>query len=245
MFLLGTRPLDHQPLRAFKRHLHSPRRFFRPSSLRPIFQQPLEQHDLRPIPHRRHQSFQNADRVRIAPVVQDPPQEIDIRPFDRLLGEEVVPHELDPTTQVFRHQSLPMRDDILLVLHDEPDMLRSSSQSLRHRALAPAHIDHDRARPIDQIPRVSVDQVFQIPALERAEPLHGASEPSGSFRMLGQVLEHCDARLVGQRVRRLGGLAAVAELPQGVRDPCGALPRLFGGHCDAVLQVGFRGQEAG
>ena len=169
--------------------------------------------------HRRAQVLQHLDAVRVTPVVHDPPEQVDVRgAFQRLLGEEVVGHEFDPSLKLHGKRRAALLDGAGEILDDECDVPSRLSQELGDAAVVAAHVHHRGAGAVDGRPVEARDEMLQVPALAFGEETHTRAEAPRALRVLAEELVHGQGGFVRHAEGRLVGLTRVAVAFQGFDD---------------------------
>lgn len=149
----------------------------------------VQDYSLRLLRQSWHQRLQDLDAVFVAPVVQDPPHEIHIRLLDRLLGEEIMRHELHPPLK-FLGQVFPrLRYRAGQILDHELDLLGRLRQYLRNRAMPPSHIHDGSTGAVESCPVVAFRQVTDSVPFALGVIPHARAEPSGPLGVLAENLE--------------------------------------------------------
>ena len=95
-------------------------------------------------PHCWGQASQDLNAVRIRPIVKGEAEEVDGGVSDRLLGEEVVRHELHPVFELLWEALSAFLDNIWKILHNNSQVRECLSQRNGHSSLAPANVDDCR-----------------------------------------------------------------------------------------------------
>lgn len=170
--------------------------------------------------------------------MQNPAKEIDIRSVQRLLGEEVVRHEVHPSLQLSRQHLAPLLRRPGQVLHDDLEVTRCGRQNLRDASLASAHVDENGARAVERGPVVACKEMFEIPALAFGEEAHAGAEASRALGVLGQEGVDVQGGLVLDVEARFRRLFRIRVLPQRL-DGFSRAWGEFGGH-EADRVQGFR-----
>ena len=171
--------------------------------------------------------------------MHDPAEQINVGgALQRLLGEEVVGHELDPSLKLRRERRAALLDGAGEILDDEGDVPSRPGQELGDAAVVAAHV-HDRgAGAVDRGPVEARGEMLQVPALAFGEETHAGAEAPRALRVLAEELVHGHGGFVRQAEGRLVGLARVAVAFQGFDDSACRWRELRGFQSDGVEEIG-------
>lgn len=125
-------------------------------------------------------------RILIGPVVEDPTKEVYICPFDRLLGEEVVSHELQPTRKLRRNRAASY--GTWKILYDAYEVGKSFRQRDTSWPVRTADVNDCAGTKLT--PRIAIQEMRDVVSFRGGTVAHCPCKTLGAPRELGQFIKN-------------------------------------------------------